>query len=298
MRRILKAILLKLGLDVRRVKTPPAERTIKIGDKIIHTDCAPLVATYRNYPETNTALTRIINVIKLFYNNFQAIDIGANCGDTIASLFAGWSGKVLAIEPDANCQKWLRRNWGADSRVTIQQIWLNSTSSVANANLSKTGWNTTLDVTKGGNTQIEFTTLDDVLSLEPEFANVKFIKVDTEGFDGQILMGSRQTLLKHKPVVLFESNMDSPAMKNTDPMSVFTFLMELNYESFFLYDSAGRFVAAVDRTQVDFLRDLLDYADGKSGKVYYYDAIGIHKMDSAVRDHFLLTEREYRKHCR
>jgi FkbM family methyltransferase len=298
MKQIVKSALLSCGLDVRWVKTPRVPNNlVKIGDKIIYTDSQHLAAAYRDYPETNRVSTRLASVIRRFHNDFQAIDIGANCGDTIAFLFDGWSGKVLAIEPDANCQKWLRRNWGDDSRVRIQQVWLSSTSGVANAKLSKTGWNTTVDVATGGNTQIEFKTLDEVLSLEPEFTNVKLIKIDAEGFDGQILLGSRQTLLQHKPAVLFESNMDSPAMKNTDPISVFVFMMGLGYESFLLYDAYGRFVTAVDSKGLDLLRDLLDYAyaDGNFGRVYYYDVIAIHNTDTAVKEHILQSERQHRK---
>lgn len=304
MKRLIKSTLFGCGLDVRRVRSPRAEdgfwkgrsreQAIKIGEKIIYTDCLPLVEWYKAYPEVNRVSTRLTSVIGHFYSDFQAVDIGANCGDTIARLFDGWSGRVLAIEPDANCQKWLRTNWGDDTRVTIKPVWLSSTSSVAKATLSKTGWNTTLDPTTGGNTQIDFKTLDEVISLEPEFTNVKLIKVDAEGFDGQILMGSRQTLLRHKPAVLFESNMDTPAMKGTDPMGVFAFLIGLGYESFFLYDDYGRFVVTVDNKQLDFLRDLLDYADGKFGRIHYYDAIAIHNADAALRDHFMQSERQYR----
>jgi hypothetical protein len=86
-------------------------------------------------------------------------------------------------------------------------------------------------------------------------------------------------------------------MKNTDPMSVFAFIMGLGYESFLLYDAYGRFVIAVDSKRVDFLRDLLDYAyaDGKFGKVYYYDVVAIHNTDTAVKEHFPQSERQYRK---
>jgi len=305
MKRLIKSVLLICGLDLHRAKRPhiqsvdwrnrPKEQKINIGAKVIHTDFAMMASVYRDYPETNRAAARILSVIERFYRDFQVVDVGANCGDTIACLFDGWSGKVLAIEPDPNCQKWLNKNWGDDPRVTIRSFWLSSVSSIANANLSKAGSNTTLDVTAAGNTQIAFRTLDEVLSQEPDFTNVKFIKVDTEGFDGPILIGSRQTLLKQKPVVLFESNLDVPAMKDADPMSVFSFLMELGYDTFFLYDAYGRFVAAADSQRLDFLRDLLDYADGRFGKVYYYDAIAVHSTDANIRDYFLQTERQYRK---
>jgi FkbM family methyltransferase len=302
MKQLIKSALRGCGLEVRRAQRPsngseaPKEVVITIGGKTIYTDCAPLAESYQNYPETNRASTRVIQVIKESHKDFQAVDIGANCGDTIAFLFDGWSGNVLAVEPDEQCQKWLKRNWGQDARVKIKQKWLGSAPSVMKVNASKTGWNTSLESSSSaGSLQIELTTLDEVLLGDPEFNNVKFIKVDTEGYDGQILLGSRQTLLKYKPVVLFESNMDCPAMKGTDPMAPFTFMMELGYETFLMHDAFGRFVAAVDGSRPDFLRDLLDYADGKFGKVYYFDAIAIHKTDAAVKDKFLQVERQHRK---
>ena len=303
MKQLIKSALRGCGVEVRRARRPddcapepPKEQEITIGGKLIYTDCAPLAESYLNYPETNRASTRVIHVIKEFYDDFQAVDIGANCGDTIAFLFDGWSGKVLAVEPDEQCQKWLQRNWGQDARVKITQKWLGRARGQMRVNASKTGWNTSLESSSSaGSLEIEINTLDEVLLGDPEFNHVKFIKVDTEGYDGQILLGSRKTLQKHKPVVLFESNMDCPAMKGTDPMDPFSFMMELGYETFLLHDAFGRFVAAVDHSQMDFLRDLLDYADGKFGKVYYFDAIAIHATDTGVKDKFLQVERQHRK---
>lgn len=302
MKQLIKSALRGCGVEVRRARPDnsaaeePKEQSFVIGGKTIYTNNPPLAESYRNHPETNRASTRVMQVIKQFHNSFQAVDVGANCGDTIAFLFDGWSGKVLAVEPDEHCQVWLKRNWGQDARVKITQKWLGSEHKVMKVNASKTGWNTTLESggSEGGQ-QIELNTLDELIAAERDFTNVKFIKIDTEGYDAQVLLGSRQTLQAHKPVVLFESNMDCPAMKGMDPMAPFTFMMEQGYETFLLHDAFGRFVAVVDHTRVDFLRDLLDYADGKFGKVYYFDAIAFHKTDGAAKDKYLEVERQHRK---
>ncbi len=50
-----------------------------------------------------------------------------------------------------------------------------------------------------------------------------FIKIDVDGYELEVLMGLKQTLLKFKPMLVVETN---------DNIEIINFLKDLNYEFF------------------------------------------------------------------
>ena len=135
-------------------------------------------------------------VLKHCKNFRLAVDIGAHvgtCTEFLATVFE----RVWAVEPCAENFSCLVRNVG-DRAVLV------------NAALGSSEGDCTMQLEPGANSGmwhvsdgfgVEVTTLDRLM-----LSNVDFIKIDTEGFEGQVLEGARETIAACKPLIVFEDN--------------------------------------------------------------------------------------------
>jgi FkbM family methyltransferase len=128
------------------------------------------------------------------------LDIGANEGyfSIIAAQIVGSSGKVISIEPQTRLQSVLFRNLLENGAYNVNVIQRVISDSIAFATLSLAP-----DVIAGSSglfratkyrTPTELvpqTTLAEVLSLL-RVARIKLMKVDVEGFEYEVVLGSKQ----------------------------------------------------------------------------------------------------------
>jgi hypothetical protein len=116
------------------------------------------------------------------------IDIGANIGwyTVLASKRVGENGRVIAFEPDPGCFALLKRNVEENGcqNVILEQKALSDKSGTI----------------EFGGTQVQAVRLDDYLN---DFeGHVDVVKSDTEGFEGVIFDGMRETIRRYRNVKL------------------------------------------------------------------------------------------------
>ncbi|OQB10055.1 MAG: hypothetical protein BWY21_00539 [Parcubacteria group bacterium ADurb.Bin216] len=137
------------------------------------------------------------------------VDVGANIGFmTMALLMAGEV--VHAYEPQPAIYELLDKNTiGYDGTCFIRNIGLGDKKYTAkmprirygakgNYGGAGIGFKSEL-----GTIDVEVETLD-----SQELENVKFIKIDVEGFEAEVLRGGRETILRDKPVMYIEDDRD------------------------------------------------------------------------------------------
>jgi hypothetical protein len=69
--------------------------------------------------------------------------------------------------------------------------------------------------------------MDEVL---PADLKVDLIKIDVEGGEMLVLEGARETLIKHRPVVLFEHGLGASDYYGAGPEQVFTYFEACGYQ--------------------------------------------------------------------
>lgn len=124
-----------------------------------------------------------------------AIDVGAHVG-IISRLMAMDFVAAASFEPVPENIECFRRNVTAQN-VTLHEMALGRAPgrvSIVNHNVNSGCWR----AAEGDS--IELRTLDS-FGLSPDL-----IKIDVEGFEGEVLLGAKETLARSSPVVVFEDN--------------------------------------------------------------------------------------------
>lgn len=186
--------------------------------------------------------------IKTFLDkNSVFIDVGANWGHHAFFAAINRKAKVFAFEPNPIVNKNFREindNLKLYNKVSIFDCALGSKN--ITGKLVQSFFSTGLCFIEGTdfepetNKDKEFL-LKRLLNLEPikyeikvkkldsfDFKNIDLIKIDTEGFELEVLKGSEASIIKHKPIIIFEANFFNSVIKN----QIYLFFKRNKYELF------------------------------------------------------------------
>ncbi len=207
-------------------------------------------ATWDNPLAPAISLTSdLVRFYKQFINEGDLIiDIGANIGDTTVpmALCAGKTGLTLAFDPNPFVFKILQKNATLNTnkvnifplRYAISEeeedfFFISSEASFGNGGISRTresihGKFVYPEKIKGIN-------LSEFLKREyPQWLQkLSFIKIDTEGYDKEIIKSISDLISASKPVIIAESfDKSTPAEK----MELYDSIAKHNYEIFYFAD--------------------------------------------------------------
>lgn len=173
------------------------------------------------------------NKIKKFVSNGDVVvDVGANIGlfSLILSDLVGEQGQVYSFEPIPLLKKKLVNNInlnriknvktfesGIGDKESEIEIFLNPEQSGLSSAVAKPSGNYTSQ-------KVKLTTLDNFFLSRKE--KVSFIKIDTEGYEPQVLLGAKELISRDNPVIYIELGGDH---QQTSAESL-RILKELNYK--------------------------------------------------------------------
>jgi FkbM family methyltransferase len=173
------------------------------------------------YKERKNPTASMLKMRKLYGNFIQeedlCFDIGANMGSRVAS-FLMLKAKVVAVEPQEVCMKELKKTFhnhpvyfekkGVGAKKGVEEMFIANNSLISSFSKS---W---IDVMKNKHQknnwdkseQVEITTLD--LLIE-KYGMPRFIKIDTEGYELEVLKGLSQPVKS----LSFEYTLPDPQQK-------------------------------------------------------------------------------------
>ncbi len=174
------------------------------------------------------------------------IDIGANVGlyTAIAAAAVGPSGKVIAIEPDPECVRYLEKTILANNlnNVTIVEAAASSTNGSARLFTSSQnrGDNRMYDPgTADGLVEVSSLRLDDYLEADG-VTTVDVIKIDVQGFEGHVVKGLERTIRSSLRLkMLIEFWPQGLLSAGTDPFAFLEYLEALGLTLFELKGSGA-----------------------------------------------------------
>ncbi len=120
---------------------------------------------------------------------------------------------------------------------------------------------------------------------------MRLLKIDTDGYDWDVLNSSKLIIQESKPMIYFEIFTENFAAYVNYRDTIFS-LQYLGYEEFFIFDNFGGFIA---RCKFDFLDSLMQYVLKQNAGIFnrtihYFDVLTCQKED------FLLVEKVLKKY--
>tara|TARA_Y100001978_G_scaffold35671_1_gene31580 strand:- start:264 stop:1169 length:906 start_codon:yes stop_codon:yes gene_type:complete len=168
--------------------------------------------------------------LKLINKKSVAIDIGANIGNHSIE-FSKFFDHVKAFEANPDTFEILKFNTKNFDNIRIFNFGLGKDDCIMNMIETKNNIGQS-KVIKNPNTEdivfsIKIKKLDDILNTDK---NINLIKIDVEGMEYDVLLGSEQLIKRNKPIIAFEQNID--AFDKKGESNSINFLKKNGYEIF------------------------------------------------------------------
>lgn len=167
-----------------------------------------------------------IESVGIDFKEATALDIGANIGNH-SLYFSDYFKRVVSFEPHPRTFGLLALNAQLADNISCHNVGLSdqdgsATLWVPPANFGRSS----VSESRGARPiDIKLVKLDDF----GEFENVKLLKIDVEGHEQKALLGARETILRHKPIILFEQHVDDFVDGESE---VLLLLKEFGYRNF------------------------------------------------------------------
>jgi FkbM family methyltransferase len=175
-------------------------------------------------------------------NKVNIVDIGANVG--LYSLYAKFlpNSQFYSYEPYKFTYDLLNDNIELNNITNVQtyNIGLSDKKgkTILNVCLSHDGLNTMganpLRFNDIHHVEVEINTLDNIFYNNN--IKVDFIKIDTEGWEYNILKGGEKTIKKYKPIIQLEYNEINMTQCNINAKQLLNYINELGYKQYNLTD--------------------------------------------------------------
>ena len=210
--------------------------------------------------------------------NSTVIDVGANCGDTLAGMLAANpSLSMVCIEPDDVFFEYLTRNVARIQAVTptaaIKTVKALVGKSIAQAQLHGSR-GTAKAVVGNGEKSKKSQTLDSIAN-DCGLTGVSLVKSDVDGFDYDVIDSAEQVLRKYQPILFFECFFDNDEQRASLKRTL-RMLESTGYSNWVVFDNFGELVLRTE--QIEHVDQLLDYCwrqnIGRSTRtIYYFDLL-------------------------
>ena len=249
-----------------------------------------------NFPTYDTALPELCAFLK--YNNIndiKIIDVGANIGDTINQIKARVNSiSALCIEPSKLFFSFLIENTKNFKDVECLNSFI-SNKDKTYMKIDEERGTGTPSITETSKNSLNCYTLDYLVKNNfSKFKDINILKIDTDGWDVNVLEGAKNLIASTKPFIFFEfspTHLCQNVTTNTNKIiSLFKFY---GYFKFILYDGEGFLIGLFDlKKNLDFhtiLNTIYNYGCNRSS--YYCDIITAHESKKDILIQFYESEK-------
>lgn len=204
------------------------------------------------------------------------IDIGANVGDTAYAMAQVCNNKIICIEPEPSFFSLLCKNLDAlpydKSRFEAYQCLIGTGH--FNGILIKSDSSASVQNVGRDSQKLPFITLNQFcLKARIETNEIQLIKVDTDGFDGDVLLSGLEVIERWHPLLFWENQIDNSAQHQSF-LTLYKELEKLGYCTLWIFDNFGAPIMA--GAGFNALKNISDYLEILNGK---YSARTFHYVD-------------------
>ena len=230
---IFGSFISKIPPNHYQYKTPSLRKAKRNG---IHynLDISDIIDWYIYYGFREKSKELLLESIK---ENDTVIDVGANVGEIslrAANIVGNKVGKIYSFEPDLiKFNRFLNNiKINAVKNITPINKGLGNVDGVFNLSVvdeNNRGMNRIVESNESLNTsKIEVTILDNYIKLK-NITRVDLIKIDTEGFEMNVIKGAKDLLKRFRPILFIELDEKNLIDQNSSPKEIIKHLINLNY---------------------------------------------------------------------
>jgi len=205
------------------------------------------------------------------------IDIGANVGDTAAYIRSFSSSKIYCIEGDSVYLGYLRKNIQNIPNVEVVDYYISGRNRIDNYHVVRVNGTAKLsrfNVSEHNKHKIKNISLEDaILKYNINPTSIELIKIDTDGFDFDILIANKELISKIKPDIFFEYDISFNINDFIDSIELIDMLQLIGY-NFIVYDNFGNLLLVVENNAIEVFTRLNHYLSScksNGGGVFYFD---------------------------
>jgi FkbM family methyltransferase len=276
------------------------KKNIKViinGQKIYVNPDHTLPIVQKLFPLYNLNLSRIVSFINSnISKNCRYIDVGANVGDT--SLLMSQSSpdsKIACFEPNSDYFNLLSKNLQKNTQCELFKVYLGKRDE--SQFLKPVIERGTMQFDISNQNTINFISFDTWLEKNIEYKDSILIKIDTDGYDFDILHGAQNFLKNKKPILFIEYDSELYNIHNYDGLEEIKWLKSLGYKYSIIYDNYGILLSYLKLDDLESWKALISYIEGKKSSIQYYDILIFSENDFSLCQSFFESELNfYRKH--
>jgi len=211
-------------------------------------------------PHFNSGLVAAVACLRQHLGRpLRIVDLGAAVGDTVALLLdrvPGCAESFLCVDGALENRPLFEANTAEVSGLSAHFVML----------AARTGKTPSLvhhhpgTAMAAGREEVEAQTLDALLVAGGKAAPCDLIKSDLDGYDGEVLSGARETLVRDQPLVIFEWHPFLIRRCGNDHRAPFRALAEAGYDQLLWFSNRGPFShrsAMPEMADVDWWNDFL-----------------------------------------
>lgn len=230
------------------------------------------------------------HLVKYINGNKAIVDVGANCGDSLAGLVEKNPNlHFLCIEPDNYFYDLMIKNIEL-IKVKYPSVKIETVKSLVGksfSNVSLVGEGGTKHAVVGDG-QLRTKSLDDIL-MDVSLPPVALLKTDVDGFDFDVIDSSRKLLIEQQPIIFFECQIDFEYQKKGFETTI-SDLKYLGYVNWTIFDNFGEVILRT--ADIEQIYYLIKYAWQQRNMqttrtIYYYDILACGQNDVAFIDNVL-----------
>lgn len=234
------------------------------------------------------------HLIKNIDDQSTIIDVGANCGDTLAGMVDVKKDMTfVCIEPDDVFYDYLEKNVSRilanNNKTIIYKVKSLVGKTISNASLEGIGGTKhAVPDSVAGNYFSE--KLDSILS-DITCTEIKLLKTDVDGFDYDVIDSAESLLLKQKPIIYFECAFDHEYQKN-GYINTIKWLTSIGYKDYIVFDNFGELM--IRTKDIYQIFQLIEYIwkqnkKGATRTIFYYDILTVCEKDKEIIDMSVCT---------
>jgi FkbM family methyltransferase len=220
------------------------------------------------WPLHNENLGRIAAYIAAVYSPLTVIDVGANVGDSLCVIGSAVPNfRALCIDADDVFFDLLVRNFGSDPDLVFEKCLVGDSATPVTGEMIRRG-GTAMVVASTGRDQLDVTSLQTLLERHPLFLSAKLLKIDTDGYDCDVVDGSIHLLSRLKPVIFMEYDPEQMTHRGFDGTPTLQRLAGAGFRLGLVYDHVSDLMHSIDLGSATALEELNGYLRSSQARRY------------------------------